>query len=532
MTNFGDFWGAREKKKVKNGKLKVKSKEWGSILWGKFKSLISIIGDFFRRVIKLPRVLNRVDRIALGILLVILLGLAGYKLDRDWLSKTKKVPAVGGSYKEILIGQAQYLNPVLASTDTDRTINQLIYSGLTKIDSSGAVAPDLAKSWEISSDGKAYTFHLRENISWQDGATFTSADVGATISAIKDSNIKSPHYDAWKDVEVTAPDENTVVFNLKNPYGPFIYNTLVGIIPAHLDPSQISSSPVGTGPYKFSKAVSGKSKAIEEVDISRSDNYYGQKPYILEVAFRITSDENQAEKDFNSWSGTAVAGLSINDDAASYSFATSRDFGLVFNLANDKFKDVNVRKKISVSAGASPDGSSAEKFDPPLPFKLLVLDKPLSISTAQNLQQEYSSRGVNITIDKKGAVDYGNMLAKKNYEAVLYGFDWGYDRDPYPFWHSSQIAAGNNFSGFSNKPADLLLEDARMTSDAAARNQKYDQFFAIIADQVPVIFLPAQNFNFSVKPSVQGITAIKGFEPWNHLNDFASWYMKTKRVRP
>ena len=527
MTNFSDFWGSAEKriKKKSSGWLsKIKIKEWLLTLSKKIRPILTLIFNFFHRLLRIYQILNRIDKIALLILIIILFSLFGYKIDRDWLSKTKKVPAFGGKYREVLIGQVQYLNPILAETDTDRSIDNLIYSGLTKIDVSCNVVPDLAKSWQIFSDGKIYTFHLRDDVVWQDGVNFSSVDVEATIGAIKDSNIKSPYYNDWKDIEVQTPDPSTVVFVLKNPYGPFLYNTLLGIIPAHIDSSTISASPVGTGSYSYSKAVSGSNKAIEEVILKRSDLYYGQKPYIFEADFQIVNDEKAAKDKFNAFfsPATAVAGVLIQDDAVNYSFATSHDFGLIFNLNNPKFGDVNLRKKID----------SSEKFDPKLAFNLLVLDKPLPVSTAENLKNDYAKRGIEITIDKKGAIDYSNLLAKRNFEAVLYGFDFGYDRDPYPFWHSSQIANGDNFSGFSNKQADLLLEDARMTSDNTARNQKYDQFFAVLKDQVPIIFLPAQKFNFSVKSSVRGIAGIKGFEPRDHLNGFADWFIKTKRVKP
>lgn len=524
MSNSHDFWDSTKGKfssgvkRLKLPKFPIPKKYLN--IW---RVIATAIGSFFRRLIRLPKVLNRADKIALLILLVILLGLLGYKFNRDWLSKTKKIPAVGGSYKEILIGDAQYLNPILAKTDTDKTVNQLIYTGLTKIGIDGNIAPDLAKSWEISADGATYTFHLRDDVIWHDGASFTSADVANTVSAIKDENIKSPYYDAWKDVVAETPDAATVVFKLKGSYGPFIYNTLVGIIPAHIDSSDISSSPVGSGPYKFTKVVSGKNKKIQQVIIERSEVYYGQKPYISEIDFQVASDENQARQLFDSWSTTAVAGIAVKkNEVANFSFPTSRYFGLIFNLNSDKFKDVGVRKKVK----------SAEKFDPPLSFKMLVLDKPLSVSAAQSLKNDYAGRGVDITIDKKSAIDYSNLLDKRNFEAVFYGFDSGYDRDPYPFWHSSQIAGGANFAGFSNKQADLLLENARMTTDSASRNQKYDQFMTILNDQVPVIFLPAQTFDFSVKEGVLGIEKITGSEPQDHLNSIAEWYIKTKRVRP
>jgi len=55
---------------------------------------------------------------------------------------------------------------------------------------------------------------------------------------------------------------------------------------------------------------------------------------------------------------------------------------------------------------------------------------------------------------------------------------------------------------------------------------------AIFNDKVPAILLPPQDFNFSVKSNVMGIEAIKGYEPYDHFNSFADWYIKTKRVKP
>ena len=115
---------------------------------------------------------------------------------------------------------------------------------------------------------------------------------------------------------------------------------------------------------------------------------------------------------------------------------------------------------------------------------------------------------------------------------MLYGFDPGYDRDPYPFWHTSEINGGMNYSGFSEKNADILLEDARMTVDPAIRNQKYDEFMNIINEKVPAIFYQNQDFIFSVKATVKGIEKIDGDEPWDHLNSIRDWYIKTKRVKP
>jgi len=524
MTNFSDFWGgARNKTNSKKKSFKLYIGRFFSIVFGISSTFWQILAKFFKRIIRLPKVLGRIDKIALLILFVIFFALLGYKINQDYIGRTKVIPASGGTYKEVLIGEAKYFNPILAKTDTDKVVNRLIYSGLTKIDKNTNLVPDLAKSWEISPDGKTYTFRLRTDVSWHDGNQFTSADVVSTIEAIKDQNIKSPYFEAWKDVNVEAPDGETVIFGLNNPYGPFLYNTNVGIIPAHIDPNTISASPVGTGPFKFLKVVSDKNNKIQEVIIDRSDLYYDQKPHIEKVDFQVANDESEAMELFLSRSISAIAGVKVEKEGvANYSFPTSRYFGLVFNLRDDRFKDENLRKKIS----------AGEKFEPEFEFKLLIMDKPLVISAAGSLKESYSKQGIKITIDKKSAIDFQHLIEKKNFQAVLYGFDSGYDRDPYPFWHSSQAALGSNLSGFSDKSADILLEDARMTADAAVRNQKYDQFFALINEKVPTIFLPPQDFNFSVKDVIKDVDAIKGFEPQDHLNSLADWYIKTKRVKP
>lgn len=524
MSNINDFWGsAKERLKTKKRisfrpKIDIKGK-----IFPFFKSLPTTVKTFFNRLFCLPFVMGKRDKLIVLILFVVLLGMVGYKFYREYSIKTDIVPAIGGIFEEILIGEANYLNPILAKSDTDRNINSLIYSGLTKIDNLGGIAPDLAMSWDITDENKTYTFHLRNDVYWHDGMKFTAADVINTIDEIKDQNIKSPYYQAWKDVTVDVPDETTVVFHLSTPYGPFIYNTLVGIIPSHIKNSSISFSPVGTGPYKFSKAVSDSNKKIQEVVLARNDNYWLEGYYIKNIKFNIVSGDQDAGNEFKSKKISAIANMSIEQEGThNYSFPTSRHFGLIFNVTNEKFTDQTLRQKIK----------SSESFDPKFEFTLTVLDKPLHVAQAEKIINDFSSRGVDVRIDRRSPIEFQSVIEKRQFEAIFYGFDPGYDRDPYPFWHSSGIDGGMNYSGFSDKNADILLEDARMTVDTTVRNQKYDEFMTILNDKTPVIFYSNQDFIFSVKDSIKGILNITGSEPWDHLNSIADWYIKTKRVKP
>ena len=69
-----------------------------------------------------------------------------------------EVPDYGGTLTEGVMGSPRFINPLLATSDIDRDLTSLIYSGLLKIDSEGQLIPDLAESYEISDDGLTYTF--------------------------------------------------------------------------------------------------------------------------------------------------------------------------------------------------------------------------------------------------------------------------------------------------------------------------------------------------------------------------------------
>jgi peptide/nickel transport system substrate-binding protein len=87
-------------------------------------------------------------------------------------------------------------------------------------DSGKTIIPDLAHSWEISEDGKVYTFHLRKGVEFHYGAEFTAEDVKATFDRIRKppQGISIPRSVLFRAVdEITAPDKYTVQFKLGDP---------------------------------------------------------------------------------------------------------------------------------------------------------------------------------------------------------------------------------------------------------------------------------------------------------------------------
>ena len=102
------------------------------------------------------------------------------------------------------------LNTQLTSAVTPLIIADLWASGLFKYDKTGNKKPQIASSWDISKDGKIYTFHLRPNLKWSDGQPFSSEDVAFTLNAFAKYNtylVKVlPNID-----RVETPDANTFV---------------------------------------------------------------------------------------------------------------------------------------------------------------------------------------------------------------------------------------------------------------------------------------------------------------------------------
>src|SRR3954462_7924927 len=144
-------------------------------------------------------------------------------------------------------------------------------------DSGKTIIPDLAHSWEIDKEGKTYTFHLREGVTFHDGADFTSEDVKATYDRIckPPAGISIPRSSLFTTVsEITAPDKKTVVFKLSEPRpASFMMAAFAsgwnGIVRKKtLDDNQQNLRRVvdipGTGPFKSKRRVENEIWVMEK----------------------------------------------------------------------------------------------------------------------------------------------------------------------------------------------------------------------------------------------------------------------------
>jgi len=126
------------------------------------------------------------------------------------------------TYREAVVGVPESITPVTARTRSERLLVGLVFSGLMRMGPDLSLQTDLARSWDMSEDGKDWTFVIRDDATWHDGTPVTAADVVYTVEALKSPDAAGALSAAWAEVSVTALDERTVRFTLATPVGGFL----------------------------------------------------------------------------------------------------------------------------------------------------------------------------------------------------------------------------------------------------------------------------------------------------------------------
>ncbi len=216
-------------------------------------------------------------------------------------SVSVEIPTYGGTITEGVIGAPRFINPLLATSDTDRDLVSLLYSGLLKGTSDGKLAPDLAESYSISPDGLEYTFKLRKDAVFQDGTKITADDVVFTLQKAQSPSLKSPKRANWDGVKVEKINDFEVKLTLKQAYGPFLENTTLGILPRHIWKDTTdeafpfnngTTNPIGSGPYEIDSIEKDKTGIPLSYTLSAFKKYTGGQPFISQIIFRFYQNED------------------------------------------------------------------------------------------------------------------------------------------------------------------------------------------------------------------------------------------------
>lgn len=460
-------------------------------------------------------------------------------------------PKYGGTLVVAATGDPGVLNPAITSAGTTHPVTGQIFNGLVRLDREFEPQPDLARGWEVSSDGRTYTFKLAR-ARWHDGRPLTSADVKYTFeNVLLELHPRTRILDQVVE-DIQTPDDQTVVFRLKRRYTPFLKfldEDNGAILPKHryqgTDPltSPANDEPVGTGPFKVESIRKG-----DQIVLVRNDGYFKEGlPYLDRIVFRVLPPPaalqafqagqvdylpSPAPPDIARLKNTE--GVVVTEKGRE---GFARVIRLIPNLRREPFDDLRVRRAMAhaldlefiakaayagtLKPATGPLSREFERFytnnvpkypyDPPrarrlldqagldpkengLRFSTTLIYDPSFARTAQLVKEQLREVGIELDLQ----VMEFQAWVKKLY--IDKDFELGYSQVTDPadpdiglrrIWTCSNIvpAPFTNGAGYCNRRVDRLFTRAATMPPGEQRVDLYKQIQQLIVRDEPHIFL-------------------------------------------
>jgi len=431
------------------------------------------------------------------------------------------------------------LDPRVGLDAQSERIDTLLFDDLLTRDEHLNVQPALAERWEIP-DPRTYVFHLHQGVKFHDGRPLTSRDVKWTFDSLLQGKIRSTKSAVYQFVDrVEAPDDSTVVFHLKEPFAPLLWNLsdgAIGIVP-YGSGDEISRHPIGSGPFRFVSA-----EQDNEVIIERNDDYWGQKAHLKRVRFAVIPDgttralelrKGSADIAINALTGDTVLALEREPNLEVLHAPGTVLAYMAFNTRDPILKDVRVRQALAyaidrrpmihylVSDFARPAYSllppeswayngDVPRYDYNPDRARRLLDQAgyravndvrfhLAMKTSTDestrlmaavLQQQLREVGIALDIRTFEFATFFSDVTRGAYQ--VHSLRWvGGNEDPDIFeyvFHSAKFSPhGANRTYYSNPRVDALIDQARSELDQNARKQIYAEIQRILAEDLPYI---------------------------------------------
>lgn len=355
------------------------------------------------------------------------------------------------------------------------SISTKISGGLTKVDESGNVMPDIAKSWETTDGGKVWDFVIDENAKWQDGKKIVSSDINYEFS----------------DATIERPSEEVIRFKLDSQFSAF---------PVILTKPIFKKGLLGTGEWKVKKASLAGGYIQEITLVSNKKDKLIYKFYPTEerliLGFKMGEvdiiDSLQDSSSFEDWKTVDIISQVSYDNFV----------GIFLNSENEKLSEKTVRQALNYAIDKNFSNQRAigpispfswsynpqvkqyqrdlEKTDDLKDFEIKLSTLPNLLKTAEKIVNDWKEVGVKAEIEVVTTIP-------QDYQAFLATVDIPKDPDQYSLWHSTQT--GTNISRIKNPRIDKLLEDGRTELDQETRKKIYLDFQRFLVEEVPAIFL-------------------------------------------
>ena len=461
---------------------------------------------------------------------------------------------------DMKIGLAE--DPDVLDPDQSRTfVGRIVYASLcdklVDITPDLEIIPQLATEWEWSEDGKALTMKLREGVTFHDGEPFNAEAVAANIDRSKNLEESRRKSEVASIESTEVVDDLTIQINLANPDATLLAQfadragMMVSPKAAEAAGADFGNNPVCSGPFQFKERVQQDRIVLEKfADYWNAGEINFDSVTFLPITDGTVRLANLRAGDVDMierLAATDVASVKA-DDSLQLEMAVSLGYqGITINVGNgDKSQsplgqDARVRRALSLAidrealnqvvfegvmaAGnqAFPPTSPWYSADHPIPardveaakallaeagaenieIELQLSTDPVAQQVGQVIQSMAAEAGINVKIVAK---EFATQLSEQtagNYQASQIG--WSGRVDPDGNIHQFMTCEGGiNDSKYCNPAVDELLNAARTSNNVEERKAKYDEAAAILAEDMPIIYLYHQTWIWALADKVQG----------------------------
>lgn len=461
------------------------------------------------------------------------------------------------------------LDPALIVDVTGSTIAAKLFNGLVRLDEDLSIIPDIAESWSVSGDGLSYTFKLNRNTIFHNNHIVKSYDFKYSFKRILDPKTRSPNTWVLEKIEgakdyiqgkaddvkgLRIIDEYTLEIRLEKPFAPFLY--LLTMSAAYVVPEDevkrwgpdFSSHPVGTGPFILKGWLSNR-----ELRLERQDNYFGKKPHIKGIVYRIIPEDLTAMTEFElgNLDIVAVPGSEFaryrnseewKDLMASVKGINTYYIGM--NCAKPPFNDVNIRRAMNIAidrrkllatfyegrgrVAAGPVPELLRKWNTPELYEYdpekakdivrqegfagttihfyITADQEV-VDMAEFIQSYIGKTGLKVEIHQLEWSAYKEAINRG--EPDMFWLSWWADYpDPedflFPLFHSSNVGPAGNRTRYKNPEVDRFIEFGQTAGNGKERNSYYEKAEHLIVRDAPWVFFWHKNDYTLRQPWIKG----------------------------